>query len=122
MQSVWLCVSIPGVSLLVLFRDEEPDKISITQSPLLIHPPVPEEQTTQSVLETKTYDESFLKRKNNNNNNLLVMTSDLNSMTFFTYLVTVPENILSIILWEMAGKYETRDYLQSRLLDNSFLS
>lgn len=39
----------------------------------------------------------------------------LTSVTLFTHLVTVPENILSIIFWEMAGKYETRDYIQSSL-------
>lgn len=31
---------VPGVCLLVLFGDEEPDKVGVTQPPLLVHPPV----------------------------------------------------------------------------------
>lgn len=37
------------------------------------------------------------------------MISIFLTITFFIYLVTVPENILSIILWEMAGKKYNKD-------------
>lgn len=49
-QSVWLSVKIPGVSLLVFLRDEEPDEISVTQPPLLIHSSVPDGKQTKLVL------------------------------------------------------------------------
>lgn len=50
MQSVLLSVKIPGVSLLVFLGDEEPNKISVTQPPLLINPSVPIEKTQKNIL------------------------------------------------------------------------
>lgn len=41
---------LPGVCLLVLLRDQEPDKVSITEPPFFIHPPVSEGTTLTSAL------------------------------------------------------------------------
>lgn len=95
-RSVWTCAGIPGVGLLVFLRDEEPDKVGVTEPTLLIRTSVPEGTNRQTNIKTGAGDEAAI-----------FFTSVLCS----SYLVTAPENNLSIILCEIAGKYTAKRLL-----------
>lgn len=106
MQPVCLTVGVPGVCLLVLLRDEEPDKISITQPSFLIHPSVSDGINHKINVETQSEIKNICFKYIYKC--IWYDKHPLNSIAYFSYLVTVPENILSIILWEMAGKNTAR--------------
>lgn len=59
-QTTIISVYVPGVRLLVLLRDKEPNKISITQPPFLIHPSVSVEISHTITIETR----SQIKKRN----------------------------------------------------------
>lgn len=103
-----LSFKVPGVSFLVFLGDEEPDEVGVAKPSLLIHPPVPGERN-----------DGVRSSSGGGGGDTAIF---VNSLTFPPYLVTVPENILSIILCEMAGKVHSRGYNPVWERSTSFLS